>query len=78
MNLQLPNVGVREDSDGYGQETAWEHRDDAHSSGGAKDGDVGGLFVPPLNFAMVDHGVYRSGFPEVITFSFLQALRSVL
>lgn len=45
MKLQLPNAVVREDFDGYGQETAWEHRDDAHSTGGAKDGDVGDLFV---------------------------------
>ncbi|PKU61462.1 tyrosine-protein phosphatase DSP1-like isoform X1 [Dendrobium catenatum] len=38
------------------------------------------LFVPPLNFAMVDNGVFRSGFPDVANFSFLQTLkiRSVL
>ncbi|KAJ4815771.1 Phosphotyrosine protein phosphatases superfamily protein [Rhynchospora pubera] len=37
-------------------------------------------FVPPLNFAMVDHGVFRSGFPNVSNFPFLQSLglRSVL
>ncbi|PKU70274.1 putative tyrosine-protein phosphatase [Dendrobium catenatum] len=38
------------------------------------------LFVPPLNFAMVDNGLFRSGFPDVANFSFLQTLklRSVL
>ena len=39
-----------------------------------------GLYVPPLNFAMVDAGVYRSGFPDTANFSFLETLelRSVL
>ncbi|XP_010270051.1 PREDICTED: probable tyrosine-protein phosphatase At1g05000 [Nelumbo nucifera] len=32
------------------------------------------LFVPPLNFAMVDNGVFRSGFPDTPNFSFLQTL----
>ncbi|XP_011629167.1 probable tyrosine-protein phosphatase At1g05000 isoform X2 [Amborella trichopoda] len=38
------------------------------------------LFVPPLNFAMVDHGVFRSGFPDITNFSFLETLglRSIL
>ncbi|KAF9612024.1 hypothetical protein IFM89_037307 [Coptis chinensis] len=38
------------------------------------------MFVPPLNFAMVDHGIYRSGFPEQSNFSFLQTfgLRSII
>ncbi|PKA50646.1 putative tyrosine-protein phosphatase [Apostasia shenzhenica] len=38
------------------------------------------LFVPPLNFAMVDNGVFRSGFPDLANFCFLQTLklRSVL
>ncbi|KAJ3693326.1 hypothetical protein LUZ60_008806 [Juncus effusus] len=34
---------------------------------------TGGL-VPPLNFAMVDHGIFRSGFPDVNNFTFLQSL----
>ncbi|KAJ8512806.1 hypothetical protein OPV22_003240 [Ensete ventricosum] len=33
------------------------------------------LFVPPLNFAMVDAGLYRSGFPETANFGFLRTLR---
>ncbi|XP_074584181.1 inositol diphosphatase DSP1-like [Curcuma longa] len=38
------------------------------------------LLVPPLNFAMVDYGVYRSGFPDDNNFRFLRSLhlRSVL
>ncbi|PIA38114.1 hypothetical protein AQUCO_02800038v1 [Aquilegia coerulea] len=30
--------------------------------------------VPPLNFSMVDNGIFRSGFPEKSNFSFLQNL----
>lgn len=44
--------------------------------------DEGGedLFTPPLNFAMVDNGIFRSGFPDTANFSFIQslALRSIL
>ncbi|XVF87802.1 hypothetical protein PTKIN_Ptkin18bG0150300 [Pterospermum kingtungense] len=38
------------------------------------------LFVPPLNFAMVDNGVFRSGFPDSANFRFLQSLglRSII
>ncbi|KAJ6416364.1 hypothetical protein OIU84_002252 [Salix udensis] len=38
------------------------------------------LFVPPLNFAMVDNGIFRSGFPDSANFTFLQSLslRSIL
>jgi len=38
------------------------------------------LFVPPLNFAMVDNGIFRSGFPDIANFTFLQSLslRSIL
>ncbi|KAH9313721.1 hypothetical protein KI387_022348, partial [Taxus chinensis] len=34
-----------------------------------------GLFVPPLNFSMVEKGVYRSGFPNTINFPFLETLQ---
>ncbi|XP_074584244.1 inositol diphosphatase DSP1-like [Curcuma longa] len=30
--------------------------------------------MPPLNFAMVDHGIYRSGFPNTANFRFLETL----
>ena len=38
------------------------------------------LLVPPLNFSMVDVGVYRSGFPDITNFGFLHTLnlRSIL
>lgn len=46
----------------------------------ADDGDGEELFVPPLNFSMVDNGIFRSGFPESANFSFLQTLglRSII
>lgn len=34
-----------------------------------------GLLVTPFNFSMVDKGVYRSGFPNMINFPFLETLR---
>ncbi|KAG8385778.1 hypothetical protein BUALT_Bualt03G0080600 [Buddleja alternifolia] len=38
------------------------------------------LFVPPLNFSMVDYGIYRSGFPDIPNFPFLKTLglRSII
>ncbi|KAJ8568547.1 hypothetical protein K7X08_028080 [Anisodus acutangulus] len=38
------------------------------------------FFIPPLNFAMVDNGIFRSGFPDVYNFSFLLTLglRSII
>ncbi|KAL6990712.1 Tyrosine-protein phosphatase dsp1 [Sarracenia purpurea var. burkii] len=38
------------------------------------------LLAPPLNFAMVDYGLFRSGFPETANFTFLQSLglRSII
>lgn len=37
-------------------------------------------YIPPLNFSMVDNGIFRSGFPESANFSFLQTLglRSIM
>ncbi|KAL6573822.1 Tyrosine-protein phosphatase dsp1 [Orobanche hederae] len=42
--------------------------------------DEENLFVPPLNFSMVDYGIYRSGFPGVPNFPFLKTLglRSII
>lgn len=36
--------------------------------------------IPPLNFSMVDNGIFRSGFPDPANFSFLQTLglRSII
>ncbi|KAL1560060.1 Tyrosine-protein phosphatase dsp1 [Salvia divinorum] len=38
------------------------------------------LFVPPLNFSMVDYAIYRSGFPDSANFPFLKTLglRSII
>ncbi|KAL1818066.1 hypothetical protein ACET3Z_020640 [Daucus carota] len=37
-------------------------------------------YTPPFNFAMVENGIYRSGFPDSTNFSFLQthSLRSIV
>eukprot|EP00252_Welwitschia_mirabilis_P011307 TRINITY_DN25434_c0_g1_i1.p1 TRINITY_DN25434_c0_g1~~TRINITY_DN25434_c0_g1_i1.p1 ORF type:complete len:200 (-),score=30.19 TRINITY_DN25434_c0_g1_i1:295-894(-) len=55
---------------------------------GRKDGDLfmlrelqdDGKFVPPLNFSIVENGIYRSGFPSSINFPFLETLglRSII
>ncbi|TVU28716.1 hypothetical protein EJB05_20246 [Eragrostis curvula] len=37
------------------------------------DGEVEAM-VPPLNFAMVDDGIFRSGFPDAANFRFLRSL----
>lgn len=39
------------------------------------DADAEEIFVPPLNFAMVDNGIFRSGFPDSANFGFLKSLR---
>ncbi|KAL0442974.1 UNVERIFIED_CONTAM: E3 ubiquitin-protein ligase COP1 [Sesamum latifolium] len=42
--------------------------------------DEENLFVPPLNFSMVDYGIFRSGFPDTANFPFLKTLglRSII
>ncbi|OAY63155.1 probable tyrosine-protein phosphatase At1g05000 [Ananas comosus] len=44
--------------------------------GGGGEGGRGGeeAFVPPINFAMVEEGIFRSGFPEKPNFGFLKKL----
>ncbi|KAL4628239.1 hypothetical protein ACB092_05G222700 [Castanea dentata] len=44
------------------------------------DGEGLELLIPPLNFAMVDNGIFRSGFPDNANFGFLKSLglRSVI
>ncbi|XP_041003037.1 tyrosine-protein phosphatase DSP1-like [Juglans microcarpa x Juglans regia] len=48
----------------------------------AADDDCNGEnpYIPPLNFSMVDNGIFRSGFPDSANFSFLQTLglRSII
>ncbi|XP_054797331.1 tyrosine-protein phosphatase DSP1-like [Prosopis cineraria] len=38
------------------------------------DGEAEDCFVQPINFAMVDNGIFRSGFPRPANFSFLKSL----
>ena len=40
-----------------------------------EDGSEEEIFVPPLNFAMVDNGIFRAGFPDSANFGFLKSLR---
>ncbi|RWW23305.1 hypothetical protein GW17_00012461 [Ensete ventricosum] len=40
----------------------------------AREGRLG-QFIPPFNFATVDRGVFRSGFPDAANFSFLDTLQ---
>lgn len=44
------------------------------ATGKETDRDGEELFLPPLNFSMVDYGVFRSGFPDTANFAFLQTL----
>ncbi|KAL3740811.1 hypothetical protein ACJRO7_022001 [Eucalyptus globulus] len=70
MKLDVPNGGAAAAAAAANGGEAERERE--------RDGDE--LFVPPLNFAMVDGGVFRSGFPDGANFSFLQSLglRSVI
>jgi tyrosine-protein phosphatase SIW14 len=38
------------------------------------DVSVDAAMVPPLNFAVVDNGIFRSGFPDAANFRFLRSL----
>ncbi|KAK1423967.1 hypothetical protein QVD17_19278 [Tagetes erecta] len=31
-------------------------------------------YTPPLNFSMIDNGIFRSGFPDTVNFSFIKTL----
>jgi tyrosine-protein phosphatase SIW14 len=39
-----------------------------------KSDDTDEAFVPPLNFAMVDNGILRFGFPDSANFGFMKSL----
>ncbi|GMI77497.1 plant and fungi atypical dual-specificity phosphatase 1 [Hibiscus trionum] len=68
--------------EGKAYEAAGDHSPPPNYPFTGGDSDINGeeLFVPPLNFAMVDNGVFRSGFPDSANFSFLQSLglRSII
>ncbi|EPS71810.1 hypothetical protein M569_02950 [Genlisea aurea] len=57
-----------------GQESLVVHLQNLVSDVDAGDDDDDRLFVPPLNFSMVDSGIYRSGFPQPQNFPFLKTL----
>jgi Tyrosine phosphatase family len=63
----------------YQMSPSYSHPYPTAAAGAVREGEDQ-HFVPPLNFSMVEHGVYRSGFPDVSNFPFLQSLglRSVL
>ncbi|KAG2688477.1 hypothetical protein I3760_09G097500 [Carya illinoinensis] len=54
--------------------------DKAPATGDYAERDSEELLVPPLNFAMVNKGVFRSGFPDSANFGFLKSLglRSII
>lgn len=51
-----------------------EEDESRRSSVIAREGRLG-QFIPPFNFATVDRGVFRSGFPDAANFSFLDTLQ---
>ncbi|KAL2317025.1 hypothetical protein Fmac_030901 [Flemingia macrophylla] len=59
----------------YQQETQMCRKIQLTISDHTSDDDADDPFIPPLNFAMVDNGIFRSGFPEPSNFSFLKTLR---
>ncbi|KAM7276338.1 hypothetical protein ACFE04_018204 [Oxalis oulophora] len=54
------------------QDTDEEEEDCCGGGGGGGGDDVS--YIPPLNFSMVDNGIFRSGFPDSANFSFLKTL----
>ncbi|KAL9248273.1 hypothetical protein vseg_021615 [Gypsophila vaccaria] len=38
------------------------------------DGENDDVLIPPINFSMVEEGIYRSGFPDISNFPFLETL----
>ncbi|KAF3794140.1 putative tyrosine-protein phosphatase [Nymphaea thermarum] len=66
-------VGAREE----GREEEEEDEEDEEFEEVVEDD---GLYLTPLNFSMVDSGIYRSGFPQLANFTFLETLglRSII
>lgn len=54
-----------------GIDEPWSQPKLRHPGDAQADADT---LVPPLNFAMVDDGIFRSGFPETANFRFLKSL----
>ncbi|KAJ0986499.1 hypothetical protein J5N97_004855 [Dioscorea zingiberensis] len=74
--MKMERIGKTEEDDKEDEEE--EEKEEEEYGPGCLDFATDGgeeLFVPPLNFAVVDHGVYRSGFPDIANFSFLETLK---
>ncbi|KAJ8636089.1 hypothetical protein MRB53_010356 [Persea americana] len=78
MKLEMGRHLEEEEDDDIRSEDERIEIDHRHDQTAAIDGEI--FFIPPLNFSMVDTGVFRSGFPNVSNFSFLETLglRSIL
>ncbi|RWR76279.1 putative tyrosine-protein phosphatase [Cinnamomum micranthum f. kanehirae] len=78
MKLEMGRHLEEEEDDDIRSEDERIEIDHHHDHTGAIDGEI--FFIPPLNFSMVDTGVFRSGFPNVSNFGFLETLglRSIL
>lgn len=78
MKLEMGRHLEEEEDDDIRSEDERIEIDHHHDHTGAIDGEI--FFIPPLNFSMVDNGVFRSGFPNVSNFGFLETLglRSIL
>lgn len=72
----MAKMEVIEDNKSTQKKQTMTEKKKEKTSGAASGGGVKReLLVPPLNFAMVDTGVYRSGFPDSTNFRFLRTLK---
>lgn len=62
---ELSPPGVSSDDDGGGC---------GGGLGKVIDGEDEDCFAQPINFAVVDNGIFRSGFPQPVNFSFIKSL----
>ncbi|KAM1059474.1 hypothetical protein ACFX13_024798 [Malus domestica] len=90
MKLELNNLHHSEDQETDSESEMCRTIEVVAGSGGVQlspdkqtsgaDDCADDLFIPPLNFSLVDNGIFRSGFPEPANFSFLHTLglRSII
>lgn len=74
MKIDMEKKGYQKFGESEEEEDAVVINTPCYPLSEVKDGESE-LFVPPLNFSMVDNGIFRSGFPDVANFSFLQSLK---
>jgi tyrosine-protein phosphatase SIW14 len=83
MKLELPTKQRNQEAEQKGKTKAivsielWNHPVLPLPMPAAPSGDdvaVEAAMVPPLNFAVVDDGIFRSGFPDAANFRFLRFL----